>query len=94
MASMAEGQLAFEGTASDFQTLEVKIYRTIELLKAARAQKAATEMELATTRELLEMQTAENEAVRNQLHALQEERADLRTRVENLLGDVDAILEQ
>ena len=94
MASMAEGQLTFEGTASDFQTLEVKIYRTIELLKAARAQKAATELELATTRELLEMQTAENEAVRNQLHALQEERADLRTRVEKLLGDVDAILEQ
>ncbi len=43
MASMAEGQLAFEGAASDFQSLEEKIYRTIELLKAARAQKAAAE---------------------------------------------------
>ena len=27
MASMAEGQLAFEGTTSDFHALEEKIYR-------------------------------------------------------------------
>ena len=64
MASMAAGQLAFEGAASDFQSLEEKIYRTIELLKAARAQKAAAELELATMREAFEAQTAETEALR------------------------------
>jgi hypothetical protein len=91
---MAEGQLAFEGTDSDFQSLEEKIYRTIELLKAARAQKAAAELELVTMREMLEAQTAQTETVRKQLQALQQERANVRTRVEKLLGDVDAILEQ
>jgi hypothetical protein len=91
---MAEGQLAFEGTASDFHLLEEKIYRTIELLKTARTQKAATEQELATTRELLDIQVAETEAVRKELQALQKERAEVRTRVEKLLGDVDAILEE
>jgi predicted nucleic acid-binding Zn-ribbon protein len=94
MASMAEGQLAFEGSASDFHQLEEKIYRTIELLKAARTQKAAAEQEIVTMREMLDAQAAETEAVRKELQALQQERAQVRTRVEKLLGDVDAILEQ
>ena len=94
MASMAEGQLAFEGTTSDFQSLEEKIYRTIELLKAARTQKAAAEQELVTMREMLEAQAAETETLRKELQALQQERAEVRSRVEKLLGDVDAILEQ
>ena len=93
MASMAEGQLAFEGSASDFHQLEEKIYRTIELLKTARLQKAAAEQELATMRDMLDVQAAETEALRKQLEALQHERAEVRTRVEKLLGDVDAILE-
>jgi len=91
---MAEGQFAFEGTAGDFQALEEKIYRTIEMLKAARLQKAAAELELATMRELLDAQTAETEAIRNQLHALQQERVEVRSRVEKLLGQVDSILDQ
>ena len=94
MASMAEGQLAFEGTPSEFHLLEEKIYRTIEMLKAARAQKAAVEKELAETRDLLEAQMAETEAVRKQMLAMQQERVEVRSRVEKLLGDVDAILEQ
>jgi predicted nucleic acid-binding Zn-ribbon protein len=94
MASMAEGQLAFQGTSSDLHSLEEKIYRTIELLKATRAEKSAAEAELASTRDLLEAQTTETEAVRKQLQALQQERAEVRSRVEKLLGDVDAILEQ
>ena len=89
MASMAEGQLAFEGAASDFQSLEEKIYRVIELLKAARAQKAAVELELVTTRETLEAQAAESEALRRQLQALHQERNEVRSRVEKLLGEVD-----
>lgn len=94
MASMAEGQLAFEGSASDFQSLEQKIYRAIELLKAARAEKAAAEQELVDLRSQMDTQAAETEALRAQLQALRQERADVRTRVEKLLGDVDAILEQ
>lgn len=54
MATSAEGQLAFEGSSNDFQSLEAKIYRAIELLKEARSQKAAAELELASVREMLE----------------------------------------
>lgn len=94
MASTAEGQLAFEGSNTDFHSLEEKIYRTIELLKAARAQKAAAELELVTMRELLDAQAAETDALRKQLETLQQERTEVRSRVEKLLGEVDAILEQ
>jgi chromosome segregation ATPase len=94
MASTAEGRLAFEGSSNDFQSLEEKVYRAIELLKEARAQKAAVELELAGVREALETQTAETEAVRQQLEQLQRERGAVRLRVEKLLGDVDAILEE
>ena len=94
MASMAEGQFAFEGSTSDFHLLEEKVYRTIELLKTARSQKAAAEQELATMRDMLDVQAAETEAVRKELHSLQQERAEVRIRIEKLLGDVDAIIEQ
>jgi hypothetical protein len=94
MASRAEGQLAFEGASSDFQSLEEKIYRTIELLKEARAQKAAVELELANVREMLEAEAAETQLLRSQLEALQQERAEVRNRVEKLLGEVDSILEE
>lgn len=93
MASTAEGRLAFEGS-SDFQSLEEKVYRAIELLKEARSQKTAAELELATVREMLESQSTETEALRRQLEQLQHERGEVRVRVEKLLGDMDAILEE
>jgi predicted nucleic acid-binding Zn-ribbon protein len=74
--------------------LEEKIYRTIELLKAARTQKAAAEAELASMRDLLDAQAAETEALRKELQSLQQERCEVRSRVEKLLGQVDAILDQ
>ena len=94
MASKVESQLAFEGSSSSFQALEEKIFRAIEMLKAARVEKAAAEQELATVRELMESQSAEVEALRNQLRGFEEERAQVRERVEKLLGDVDALLDQ
>jgi predicted nuclease with TOPRIM domain len=92
MSSLAEGQLTFE-SSSDFHQLEEKIYRTIELLKAARAQKAAVEQESHRLRERLEAQTAENETLRRQIESIQAERGGLRERVEKLLAEVDLVLE-
>ena len=94
MATTAEGRLAYDGSAGDFQSLEDKVYRAIELLKEARAEKAAAESELATVREMFQAQTAQTDDVRSQLEALKQERAAVRQRVEKLLGEVDAILEE
>ena len=78
MASTAEGRLAFEGSATDFQSLEEKVYRAIELLKEARSQKAAAELELATLREMMEAQSAETESLRQQIQLLQQDIQRLR----------------
>jgi len=94
MATPAEGQLAIENSAGNFRSLEEKIYRTIELLKEARAQKAAAELALGTMRESFDAQTAECESLRRQLAELQQERSQVRQRVETLLSEVDSILEQ
>ena len=94
MASKAESQLEFEGSSSSFQALEDKVYRAIEMLKAARIEKAAAEQELAAVRELMESQSSEVEELRSQVQGLREERAQVRERVEKLLGDVDAMLDQ
>jgi len=72
MATPAEGQLAIENSAGNFRSLEEKIYRTIELLKEARAQKAAAELALGTMRESFDAQTAECESLRLQLAELQQ----------------------
>ena len=93
MASMAEGQLAFEGSAGDFQSLEDKVYRTIQLLKTARTERAAAEAEIVLLQSQLETKASENEALRTQVQALQQDRAEARTRIEKLLGEVDSILE-
>jgi predicted nuclease with TOPRIM domain len=45
-------------------------------------------------REELEARAAEADTLRNQLNALQQERSEVRHRVEKLLGDVDAILDE
>jgi chromosome segregation ATPase len=94
MASAAEIHLAVQGSSTELQSLEDKVYRTIELLKEARSQKASAELELASLRESLEAQAGESEALRQQLQALQQERVEVRTRVERLLADVDAILQE
>jgi hypothetical protein len=43
---------------------------------------------------MLEAQASEADSLRNQLQALQQERSQVRHRVEKLLGDVDAILDE
>ncbi|HYX67618.1 MAG TPA: hypothetical protein VE825_00680 [Terriglobales bacterium] len=62
-----------EISADDFQALEEKVYRTIELLKAARDMKVA----------------AERDATR--LRAQMEEREEIRTRVEKMLKQIEAL---
>lgn len=94
MASMAEGQFAFEGSAGDFQSLEEKVYRTIQLLKTARTERAAAEAEISLLQGQIESHVAENATLRAQVEVLQKERQEARSRIEKLLSEVDTILDQ
>ena len=75
----------------DFHALEEKIYRTIELLKEAREAKAAAERTAARLREQLEGRDGQSESLRAEVVALRREREEVRTRVEKMLKQIDAL---
>jgi uncharacterized coiled-coil DUF342 family protein len=80
--------------AEDFEALEEKVYRTIELYKAAKEARAASERDLKRLREQLEEREEENAAMRQELVQLRRERQDIRGRVEKMLGQMDELTQE
>lgn len=76
---------------SDFQSLEEKVYRTIELLKSAREAKAAVERDNARLREQLETREEALETSRQEMINLRKEREEVRGRVEKMLKQIEQI---
>ncbi len=80
-----------EVSADEFQALEQKVYQTIELLKAAREQRAVAERDLSRVRGQLEEREEELEAMRREVVALRRDREEVRTRVEKMLGQIESL---
>ncbi len=80
--------------ADDFQALEQKIYRTIELYKAAREGRSAAERDVQRLREQLEVREEESENLRRELVQLRKEREEIRSRVEKMLQQIGTIAEE
>jgi chromosome segregation ATPase len=78
----------------DFHALEEKIYRTIELLKEAREAKTAAERTAARLREQLEGHDGQTQALRAEVVALRREREEVRTRVEKMLKQIEALTQE
>jgi septal ring factor EnvC (AmiA/AmiB activator) len=80
--------------AEDFQALEEKVYRTIELYKAAREARTAAERDLKRLREQLEEREEENESMRRELVQMRREREEIRGRVEKMLAQMDSLAQE
>jgi len=80
--------------ADDFQALEDKVYRTIELYKSARDARALVERDLGRLREQLEVREEEVVQLRKELVALRKEREEIRARVEKMMAHIDRISEE
>jgi chromosome segregation ATPase len=80
-----------EISASEFQSLEDKIYKTIELLKTAREAKAHAERDVKRLREQLHDRDDEFESMKSQLVSLRKEREEVRSRVEKMLERIDTL---
>ena len=89
---MAE-ELSNQVPADDFQALEDKVYRTIELYKAAREARAVAERDVRRVREQLEEREEEVETMRREMVRLRKEREDIRGRVEKMLQQIETIAE-
>ena len=93
MAANAVETVLASSTA-DFKSLEEKVLRTIELLKSAREAKAAAERDAAHLREQLNEREEEVETLRHEAVALRREREEVRTRVEKMLGQIEALTQE
>jgi chromosome segregation ATPase len=80
--------------ADDFQALEDKVYRTIELYKSAREARSMAERDLKRLREQLEVREEEVESLRRETVSLRKEREEIRSRVEKMLAQIDRMAEE
>jgi septal ring factor EnvC (AmiA/AmiB activator) len=80
-----------QATAADFQALEKKVLRTIELLKTAREAQANAERDANRLREQLAEREEEVDTMRSEVIALRKEREEVRTRVEKMLTQIDSL---
>jgi len=80
--------------ADDFQALEEKVYRTIELYKSAREARANAERDAKRLREQLEEREEEIESMRREMVRLRKEREEVKTRVEKMLQRIDTLAEE
>ncbi len=90
---MAE-EVSTQVPADDFQALEDKIYRTIELYKSAQEARATAERDVKRLREQLEEREEEVEVLRRETVGLRKEREDIRARVEKMLSHIDHITQE
>lgn len=77
--------------ADDFVALEEKVYRTIEMYKAAREGRTTAERDAQRLRAQLEEREEEFENMRREMIRLRKEREEVRGRVEKMLKQIDAI---
>jgi len=79
-------------SVDEFQALEQKVLRAVEIVRREREARAAAESEVASLRELLDQQSAEFNEVRSKLHTLTQERDGVRLRVERMLRQMDELV--
>ena len=93
MALNAMEQVSDKVPADDFQALEEKIYRTIEMYKAARQAQSAAERDAQRLRQQLEERDQELITLRRDSVQLKKEREVIRGRVEKMLEQIESIAE-
>ena len=93
MSVKTEQEIPSQASGSDFVSLEEKIYRTIEMLKGAREAKAVAERDATRLREQLETREEEVEQLKAELITLKRDREEVKGRVEKMLEQIDALVE-
>jgi hypothetical protein len=79
-------------SVDEFQALEQKVLRAVEIVKREREARAAAEAEVASLREQLDTQLNSTIAVEAELSTLAKERENVRLRVEKMLQQMDELL--
>lgn len=91
MSTLALKESELPIAADDFNALEQRVLRTVELLKKERDARSMAEQNAATLQQLLDEQSAQLSMVQEQVRMLEQERETVRQRVERLLKQLDEI---
>jgi septal ring factor EnvC (AmiA/AmiB activator) len=91
MSSVAEHPPEIAMTADDFQALEERVLRTVELLKGERELRFSVEQQTQRLSQRVEEQAAQVAQLEEQLAGLQKEREAVRVRIERLLKQIDEV---
>jgi predicted nucleic acid-binding Zn-ribbon protein len=94
MALKLAEEVSTQVPADDFQALEDKVYRTIDMYKAAREARVVAERDLERVRTQLEEREEEVETLRREMVQLRREREEIRGRVEKMLQQIDTLSEE
>jgi len=79
-------------SVDEFQALEQKVLRAVEIVKREREARATAEAEVASLREELATHKTNARAIETELNTLNKERDQVRMRVEKMLQQMDELL--
>jgi chromosome segregation ATPase len=79
-------------SADEFQALEQKVLRAVEIVKKEREARAAAEAEIAALKEELATYKSNARVAESELTTLTKEREQVRVRVEKMLQQIDELL--
>ena len=79
-------------SADEFQALEAKVLRAVEIVRREREARAAAEAEVADLRQQLDTLNGITNEAQTQITALNQERDTVKNRVEKMLRQMDELL--
>jgi hypothetical protein len=79
-------------SVDEFQALEQKVLRAVEIIKQEREARAKAETEIASLREQLEFQTLVAQEAQTAINTLTKDRESVRHRVEKMLQQMDELV--
>lgn len=79
-------------SVDEFQALEQKVLRAVEIVRHEREARAAAEAEAASLREQLDQLTAQRNDAQTNVQTLHQEREAVKHRVERMLRQMDELL--
>jgi chromosome segregation ATPase len=79
-------------SVDEFQALEQKVLRAVEIIKQEREARAKAEAEIASLKEQLEFQTLVAQEAQTAVNSLTKDRETVKQRVEKMLQQMDELL--
>ncbi len=79
-------------SVDEFQALEQKVLRAVEIVKQERETRAKLEAEIANLKEQLEFQTLVASEAQTAVNTLSKDRENVKSRVEKMLAQMDELL--